>query len=229
MKNPETSNQTPAISFPVNACPRDTRLKPQTSIWPAMESEYTDLITAAMCRARVEYGEVRKTGKSNFGPYAPLDSIYDATVTANAKHGVVVTSAPMVIGDEEYLVTTARHDSGQFIRAMTKIAADPHKPQAYLAYCTYMKRCHVASLCGVAADTDDDGTGATEAARPSAANAIRLEQMAGQKLNAVNSDRERDEVIARVAMRVGKGEMTEEQMDRLIAIRDSLRGKEVPA
>jgi hypothetical protein len=210
---------------PVANALRDTRLKPQTSLWPAMESEYTDQIAVAFCKARVEYGPVLKTGKSNFGPYAPLDSVYDAVVAANAKHNIFISSSPQTIGDEEYLVTTARHGSGQFVRAMTKIAADPHKPQAYLAYVTYMKRCHVASLCGVAADSDDDGAGATEAATPSAVQSLRLEQMAIQKLNAVATEQDRDEVIARVALRVAKGEMTESQMEKLKGVRESLRGK----
>jgi hypothetical protein len=221
-----TALQTPA---PVINHMRDTRLKPQSSMWPAMESEYTDQIALGFCKARVEYTAVLKTGKSNFGPYAPLDSVFDAVTAANAKHNIFISSAPMAIGDEEYLVTTARHGSGQFIRAMTKIAADPHKPQAYLAYVTYMKRCHVASLCGVAADTDDDGTGANEAARPSAVQSLRLEQMAIQKLTAVHTDQERDDVVARVALRVAKGEMTESQMDKIAAMRDELRGKGAPA
>lgn len=204
---------------------RDNRLKPQSSVWPSMESEFTDQIALAFCKARSEYNPVLKTGKSNFGPYAPLDSIFDAVVAANTKNHIFISSAPLTIGDEEYLVTTARHGSGQFVRAMTKIVADPHKPQAYLAYCTYMKRCHVASLCGVAADTDDDGAGANEAARPSAVQSLRLEQMALQKLQSVHTEQDRDEVVARVALRVAKGEMTESQMEKIKGVRDSLRGK----
>lgn len=204
---------------------RDTRLKPQSTMYPAMESEFTDQITMAFCKARVKYKPVLKTGKSNFGPYAPLDAIVDAVTTANAEENIFINSATWALGDEEYLVTTARHGSGQFIRAMTKIVADPHKPQAYLAYVTYMTRCHTARLCGVAADTDDDGAGANEAARPSAVQGLRLEQMAIQKLQAVHTEQERDEVVARVALRVAKGEMTESQMEKIKGIRDGLRGK----
>jgi hypothetical protein len=214
----------PAV-VPVANALRDTRLKPQTGLWPAMESEYTDQITIAFCKARVNYGPVVKTGKSNFGAYAPLDSIIESVTAANAAQNIFINSATWAIGDEEYLVTTARHGSGQFMRAMTRIMADPHKPQAYLAYVTYMTRCHTARLCGVAADTDDDGAGANEAAIPSGVQSLRLEQMAVQKLNAVATEQERDEVIARVALRVAKGEMTESQMEKLKGVRESLRGK----
>jgi hypothetical protein len=48
-------------------CRRDPRLKPQTGHMPAMESEYTDMLCAAKCRARPEYKPVKKNAKGNYG------------------------------------------------------------------------------------------------------------------------------------------------------------------
>jgi len=197
---------------------RDTRLTAQKTMWPASESEFTDMICAAMCRAKLKYGAVKKDAKSNYGKYATLDAVFEAVDKANCEEGIAVSSRPIVIGDEEYLVTTLMHSSGQFLRAMSRIAANPQRPQEYLSYGTYFRRMHIAALCGVAAETDDDGVGATAAAKTDGMSAMRLEQLALQKLKGAKTAQERNEVVARVAMRVAKGEMTEPQLEKFKAL-----------
>lgn len=168
----------------------------------ANESETTDLLYAALAKAQGEYPAVLKNAKGAFGMYATVDALFDAVRPVNSKHGLALKSTTQIVGDEEFLVTTLGHTSGQFTRSVSRITADPMKPQAYLAYCTYMRRLHVACLCGVAAETDDDGVTATDATKTSSAQSFRLEQLAIQKLKACSTDQERNELVARVALRV---------------------------
>jgi hypothetical protein len=198
---------------------RDSRLKPQTSHWPAMQSEYTDKLAAALAAARSKYAELKKTAKSNFGMFCPLDKVFDAVVAANSEHGLSLTSSPTVIGDEDYLVTTLAHSSGQFIRAMSRIRANPQKPQEVLSFCTYYRRLHVASLCGVAADSDLDGEGLKGAEPPKVSPAMGLARSA---LRGARSEQERDTVLAKAAMSVVSKRMTEEQLADLRAEREEM-------
>lgn len=195
----------------------------------ANESETTDLLYSSLAAAQGEYPAVLKNAKGAFGMYATVDALLDAVRPVNSKHGLSLKSTTQIVGEEEFLVTTLGHKSGQFTRSISRIAADPMKPQAYLAYCTYMRRLHIACLCGIAAETDDDGVAATEATKTSSAQSFRLEEMALAKLRSVSTDQERDEVLARVAMRVGKGEMTENQLELVKKEREKLRDKSPPS
>jgi hypothetical protein len=194
----------------------------------ANESEMTDLLYDSLAQAQGAYPAVLKNAKGAFGMYATVDALLDAVRPVNSAHGLSLKSTTQIVGDEEYLVTTLGHKSGQFTRSVSRIAADPLKPQAYLAYCTYMRRLHIACICGIAAETDDDGVAATEATKTSSAQSFRLEEMALKKLKAVGTEQERDEVLARVAMRVGAGEMTENQLEILKKEREKLRAKSPP-
>jgi hypothetical protein len=192
----------------------------------ADESEYMDLLYDALSKAQGEYPPIPKNAKGAFGRYATLDAILEAVTPANARNGLALKFTTQIQGEDDVLVTTLTHKSGQFTRSVSRIHADPTKPQAYLSYCTYMRRLHAQSLCGVAADTDDDGTGATDAAkRDGIGGAHRLENLALQKLRSCTGESERNEVIARVALRVGKGEMTESQLEYLQKEADSLNKK----
>jgi hypothetical protein len=204
---------------PVRPIVRDHRLKPQTGYWPAMQSEYTDHLAAAQAAARVKYGELKKTSKSNFGMFCPLDKVFDAVVEANSANGLSITSCPTVIGDEDYLVTTLTHSSGQFVRAISRIRANPTKPQEVLSFCTYYRRLHVASLCGVAADSDLDGDGLKGSAPPAVNPVVG---MARQALRNAKSEKDRDTVVAKAALSVAAGRLSEEQMLALKDERESL-------
>jgi len=197
---------------------RDGRLRPQSSYWPAMQSEYTDQIAAAQAAARVKYGELKKTSKSNFGLFCPLDKVFDAVVAANSENGLSLASCPTVIGDEDYLVTTLTHSSGQFIRAMSRIRANPAKPQEVLSFCTYYRRLHVASLCGVAADSDLDGEG-LKGTTSKVSPALGLARSA---LRGAKSDHDRDQVLASAALSVASGRITEDDLLVLKAEREEM-------
>jgi hypothetical protein len=201
---------------------RDARLKPQTSYLPAMQSEYTDLLTAAKCKARPEFNAIRKNAKGNFGPYATLDEVIDSVVGALCKYGLDLDSQTIVIGDQEWLITTLTHTSGQYKRAMSVIRANPAKPQDYLSWVTYYRRCHNAALCGVAADSDNDGEGLKGAGDKRGPNPVNL---AAQAIRSATSTKDRDAALARAALSVAAGRITEEEFESLTALRDSLNAK----
>jgi cytochrome c553 len=192
-------------------------------MWPAAQSEFIDLVTAAMTKARPEIKRIAKNAKGNFGPYATLDEVLDAVNAALPKYGLDLYSQTLVIGDIELLVTTLAHVSGQFRRATTVMRANPSKPQEYLSWATYFRRLHSACLCGVAADSDLDGAG-LEGPKPKKPAAAGLARAA---LLGALTEKDRDTVLAKAAMSVVAGRMTEDEMVELRAFREGLAPREV--
>jgi hypothetical protein len=201
----------------VNPCQRDPRLKPQTSFMPAMESEYTDKLAEAKCKARAEYQPIRKNAKGAYGMYATLDEVLDAVTPANCRHGLDLASKTFIIGDEQWEVSTLRHVSGQFERSSSKLTE--RQPQKVLSETTYFRRKHYAELCGVAADSDLDGAG-LEGPKAKPNSALGL---ARQALVAAKSEQERDSVLARAAMSVASGRITEDDLMALKADREAMK------
>jgi hypothetical protein len=201
----------------VTPCQRDGRLKPQTSFMPASESEYTDRLAEAKCKARLEYKPIKKNAKGNYGMYATLDEVLDAVTPANCQHGLDLASKTIIIGDEQWEVSTLRHVSGQFERSMSKFTE--RQPQKILAETTYFRRKHYSELCGVATDSDLDGAG-LEGPKPKANSSLGL---ARQALVASRSEQERDTVLAKAALSVVAGRITEEDLAALRADREAMK------
>ena len=195
---------------------RDPRLKPQTGFMPAMESEYTDALCAAKCKARPEIKAIKKNAKGNYGHYATLDEVIDAVCEALPKYGLDLASKTIIIGDEQWLVSTLRHTSGQFERSFSRLTE--RQPQKVLSEVTYFRRKDYSCLCGVAADSDLDGQG-LEGQKPKATSPFAL---ARQALIAAASEQDRDTVLARAAMSVVSGRITEGELGELRAYRESL-------
>ena len=195
----------------VERCVRDVRLKPQTGFMPAMESEYIDALCAAKCRAHPEIKAIRKNAKGNYGHYATLDEVIDAVTPALSKHGLDLSSKTIIIGDEQWLVSTLRHTSGQFERSFSRLTEK--QPQKVLAEVTYYRRKDYACLCGVAADSDLDGAG-LEGPKAKSNSSLSL---ARQALVAARSEQERDTVLAKAALSVVAGRITEQE---LVALRE---------
>ena len=198
---------------------RDPRLKPQTSFLPATSSEFTDLLTQALCAAKPEIKRIVKNAKGNFGHYATLDEVIDATLLPLSKHGLDINSQTMVVGDQEWLVTSLKHTSGQFQRSINVLRASPSKPQEMLSWATYYRRLHFSCLCGVAADSDLDGEGLKGAA-PAPNGALGLARSA---LRGAKSEHDRDQVLARAALSVASGRISEDELLLLKEEREQLK------
>jgi hypothetical protein len=198
-------------------CRRDSRLKPQTAFMPAAESEFTDLLCAAKCRARADYAPIKKNASGNYGRYASLDEVLDAVTPALAKHGLDLASKTIIVGDEQWLVSTLRHTSGQFERAFSRLTE--RQPQKVLSEVTYYRRKDAACLCGVAADSDLDGAGLDG---PKAKSNAAL-SLARQALVAARTEQDRDTVLAKAALSAAAGRMTEDELMGLRRDREAMK------
>jgi hypothetical protein len=211
--------------IPVRPVVRDNRLRPETGHLPASSSEFLDLLTAAMSAARPKISEIKKTTKGAFGRYAPLDVVLDAVTPALSEHGLVLRSRTIIVGDEEWLVTTLSHTSGQFERSMSRIAGNPGDYQKRLAAATYLRRMHTSCLCGVAADSDEDGAGLA----PEKPRGPTPFELARKAISEGGSPQFRAMSLARAAASTAQGRITEAQFSELKAIHDSLLPKEETA
>jgi hypothetical protein len=204
---------------PVRPIVRDPRLKGQTSMLPAAESEFTDLLCAAKCKARPEIKKSHKNAKGNFGPYATLDEVIDAVCESLPKYGLDLSSKTIIIGDQEWLVSTLRHVSGQFERSFSVLNYNRSKPQDKLAWTTYFRRNDYACLCGIAAESDLDGANLKSAAPPAVNPVVG---MARQALRNAKTEQDRNTVLAKAALSVAAGRMSEEQMLSLKEEREAM-------
>lgn len=130
-------------------------------------SEDPKLIAAAFVKARAEIGgTVGKDAKGNYGRYATLAAITDATSAALAKHGLVVIQEAELSTDGVTISTYLLHESGATIEfvPLTMPLTD-RKPQAVGSAITYGRRYALAAVCGLAPD-DDDGEAAQAATKP---------------------------------------------------------------
>lgn len=127
-------------------------------------SEQINEIATALAKAQGEMknAPLNKTNPHFKSRYADLAAIRDATVPALSKHGISVTQGTEVIAAGMLLCTRLMHSSGQWIESTYPIDADMAKPQAVGSALTYAKRYGLASICGIAADEDDDGNHAQE-------------------------------------------------------------------
>lgn len=137
-------------------------------------------IAQAFIKARGEMNAtVTKDGTGNYGKYATLAAIVEATAAAFSKHGLAIIQEAQ-LGDSGVTVDTwLIHESGATMQfaSLTLPLAD-RKPQAVGSAVTYARRYQLASVCGLAPD-DDDGQAAQDATKsPQKAQVARNDKKA---------------------------------------------------
>lgn len=164
-----------------------------TKDWPEVNEQTSTVVSAinklseALAKAQGEFTQVvrdktvtvlmKSGGKYTFS-YAPLESILHAVNPALSKNGLALTQAMVVADGKDYVETTLRHASGQFINNRIPVFVKDDGPQAYGSGLTYARRYGVTLLLCVSADDDDDGNAAegnsadVHAARPRPANPV---------------------------------------------------------
>lgn len=95
--------------------------------------------------------------------YADLSAIRDATIPALSKHGLAVVQFTSFSDGQLLLHTRIAHKSGEYIEGVYPLPTDLSKPQAMGSAMTYAKRYCWSSMCGIAADDDDDAETAQSA------------------------------------------------------------------
>lgn len=143
------------------------------------------LVAGALVKARgAMNATVSKDGKGNYGKYATLAAIVEATAAPFAQHGLAIIQEASIDEGGVTIDTWLIHESGGTIEfeALTMPLTD-RKPQTVGSAITYARRYQLASVCGLAPDDDDgqaaqDATKPTQKSKPSAHNAPETTQKA---------------------------------------------------
>jgi hypothetical protein len=136
-----------------------------------MNSEQTNEIAAALAKAQgqMENAKYNKINPHFKNKYADLAAIIDAIKQPLADNGIGYTQTTHAdLGDDTGLSTIFRlttkllHSSGQWISSEYPLPYAPDKPQVMGAALTYARRYELATICGIAAEEDNDAEGVAE-------------------------------------------------------------------
>lgn len=201
-------------------------------------------VAAAFVAARREIGAtVGKDRKGNYGSYATLAALTEATTEPLAKQGCAIVQEAS-FGEEGVLVETwLIHESGGTLQfSPLLMPVKDRTAQAVGSAITYARRYALAAICGIAPE-DDDGDAATHGrpqakpqpqpqrpqqppAPPPASRGERLAETTHKRLHALGTEAygdQWDDVRHRAVARVSNGaitssnDLTEEEARTLIA------------
>ena len=118
----------------------------------------TGKIVAALSKARPRFEDVKKNRENSHlkSRYANLAAVISATAPALAENGVVVVQSPEPQGAGWCLVTTLRHESGEFLTSALPLVVSPADAQKFGSALTYMRRYALQSMLNISAEEDDD-------------------------------------------------------------------------
>ena len=177
----------------------------------------------ALAAAKLEpkwHSAVKRNAKAQYGAFANMAALLDATEAALAKHSLVVNQT-FHWDTELLLVTEVGHGgSGEFIRSILPIPKNG-KIQEVKSAITYMRRAGYEALLGLAPtdmSSDDDGDAANRAGGrkgPDRQQWRRTELLATQKIANARSGEELDRLIDRVRQKIAEGELPEDSLERL--------------
>jgi hypothetical protein len=130
-----------------------------------MSEQINELVTAlAKAQAEMQNAPMLSENPHFRSKYADLASIRNATIPHLAKHGLALFQVTEMNGNGLLLVTRLGHASGQEIKSVYPIPYSD-KPHVMGSALTYAKRYSWAAICGIAAEEDEDGNAATDAAK----------------------------------------------------------------
>ena len=131
-----------------------------------MNSEQTNEIAAALAKAQgqMENAKYNKKNPHYGNAYADLAAIIEAVRKPLADNGLSYTQTKTITyagvdGPTTNLctlTTTLMHTSGQWISSEYPLPYAPDKPQVMGSALTYGRRYELASICGIAAEEDED-------------------------------------------------------------------------
>lgn len=207
----------------------------------ADSSELLDQLFKAHAKALAEIKNAPKNAISNFakkGPdgkpipnYADLASILDTVRPVLGKHGLSVTQsfAPYNEDGRMMLVTTLGHgESGQFMRSYLPFNGNL-PPQQLTATITYLKRSALSSIVGIAAEEDDDGTVAEQAAAPKDAPKVSDKRIAAalrKNIESAKTPEARAAELDRARKGLELGHLTPETVDSLCDLVEAINERE---
>ena len=151
-------------------------------------SETINELAAALATAQ---GEMQNAAMSAENPhfksrYADLAAIRNATIPALSKNGLSILQAMSTNSTEMLLTTRLMHSSGQWIESAYPILFN-ERPHVMGSAITYAKRYSWSAITGIAAEVDDDGNEAQDAAK----NGNALPSLPKRKSSAAGQARRR--------------------------------------
>jgi len=151
--------------------------------------------------------------------YADLAQCHKSTAKALAEQGLVVIQT-MTLGDggDTILNTQMLHSSGEWLSSVLPVRAPNNDPQKLSAAVTYARRTAYCAIVGIAADDDDNGTGAQAAAVTAVAeDSERIAKLLSKKMADAPTPDARAEVLAQAVRGVGTGAISNDVVQRLVA------------
>jgi len=121
-----------------------------------MQSEQINELVKALVLAQAEFKPIKKDSINPFynKKYATLDAVIDATAEALRKNGLIVIQTMQ----DDSLVTTLAHTSGQWISGSALLHAVKQDPQGMGSAITYARRYGYCAITQCSpSDEDDDG------------------------------------------------------------------------
>ena len=160
----------------------DSQTQPVNDSNPTSRSSSENLGELFDAMAKVQNGlkPVQKRGKSHHGNYATLDDILDGPVRAYSKAGFSVVHLPRMEENYVHMTTVIGYRNGSTIKSTMSMPCDVSNPQKIGSVMTYLRRYMLASMLGLASETDDDANSAVprvtgRVSRPSAKSARRAQ------------------------------------------------------
>lgn len=129
----------------------------------SLQSAKIDQLIAAKSRADVALRNAPKSKANPFfkSDYADLDGITKKVRPTYGAHGLAFCQHPWIKDEQNILVTTLGHESGQWMRSIMPVVALADKngnitPQAFGSALTYARRYAISSMSNIAATDEDD-------------------------------------------------------------------------
>lgn len=132
------------------------------------QSEQINELASAMAKAQAGMTNAAINRENPFfkSKYADLAAVREATIPHLTEHGLSLTQTTGYRDGKLFLFTTLLHASGQWREGEWPLQEG--KPQEMGSAMTYGRRFSWNAMCGIAAEEDDDGNHANEAAKKQA-------------------------------------------------------------
>lgn len=212
--------------------PLESHAMPGVFLYVERSKDIGKLFTA-LSTAQGKFETVRKNRKGQYGEYADLVALQQATKAALAANQLLVTQTFHRDGEELILNTTLGHASGEYISSQVPIKQSVN-PQHTTAYASYMRRLAYGSILSLAADDDQDGEGASTAATTAAVESQdALMRRAMKSIQTADTVAALEKILAKVRAAVTDGTLPSNAEARLTSAanqrRMELRDGEGPA
>ena len=181
------------------------------------KSETITNLAKAMMEFQKEVKAVQKNGENPHfkSSFATLDDIVAAIKEPMAKAKLSYVQMPT---GENQLVTILMHETGEYMESTVKMKPTKDDPQGQGSAITYMRRYSLSAMLGLATEEDDDGNGASAAAKTKAPAVGKYFEQAKKNIEK-NKDKEALKVFK--TKMVSSDKYSKEEKDQLSKILDT--------